>query len=142
MTLDMARRHLRTLGWLYIVMGGLSVLVALAVMLLMVAGGLLSQDADARATLSVGGAVIAALVVFLSIPSFIAGFGLLRYRRWSKVVTLILAALNLFSFPVGTALGIYSFWVLMQDETTRLLASGGRALPSDFNGPLGPPAPM
>jgi hypothetical protein len=33
-----------------------------------------------------------------------------------------------FHIPLGTALGVYGLWVLVNDETRRLLESGG-ALP-------------
>jgi hypothetical protein len=35
---------------------------------------------------------------------------------------LILAVLDVFMVPIGTALGIYSIWVLMQDETAEMFA--------------------
>jgi hypothetical protein len=35
---------------------------------------------------------------------------------------LILGALNLFNIPFGTALGLYTFWVLLNDEAGALFA--------------------
>jgi hypothetical protein len=142
MRLDMAKRHLNILGWLYMAMGALGFLGALVVFLVMVGGGFLAQDPDARVMAAGMGTAIAGLVMLLSAPALIAGYGLLKQRRWSRVLTLVLAALNLFNFPLGTALGIYSFWVLMKEETGRLLASGGRHLPPDLKGPFDPRAPV
>jgi len=40
------------------------------------------------------------------------GLGLLRARRWGRPLALIAAVLALFKFPLGTALGVYTLWVL------------------------------
>ena len=37
-------------------------------------------------------------------------------QRWPRIPALILAGLNLLSIPFGTALGIYTFWVLLPSE--------------------------
>jgi len=36
----------------------------------------------------------------------------------------VLSVPGLLNFPIGTAIGIYSIWVLVQDETARLFGSG------------------
>ena len=48
--------------------------------------------------------------------------GLRRRRPWSRLAGLLLAVLNLFFLPFGTALAAYAFWVLMSDETRRAFA--------------------
>ena len=47
----------------------------------------------------------------------IAGWGLLERQPWARTLALVLAFLNLFHFPLGTALGAYTFWVLMPAES-------------------------
>ena len=71
---------------------------------------------------SVGGS-IAAFLCLLSLPGVICGFGLIKLKSWARVLTLVLAVLNLPNVPLGTALGIYSFWVLLNQET-ELVFSG------------------
>jgi hypothetical protein len=39
-------------------------------------------------------------------------------------MVLVLAILGLFNIPLGTAIGIYSIWALLQTETAQLFASG------------------
>ena len=56
------------------------------------------------------------VLIVLSIPGIIAGIGLLKRKEWARILTLILSALDLFNFPLGTALGIYSIWALVQPE--------------------------
>jgi hypothetical protein len=41
-----------------------------------------------------------------------------------RYLALILAVFDLFNIPIGTAVGAYSIWVLVQDETAQLFAAG------------------
>lgn len=52
----------------------------------------------------------------------IGGIGLLQRKKWGRILILIVAALDLPLFPTGTALSVYSFWVLIQQETEELLS--------------------
>jgi len=56
----------------------------------------------------------------LSIPKIIAGIGLLKKKEWGRILTLIVSFFSLLNFPLGTALGIYSFVILIKEETTQL----------------------
>lgn len=56
--------------------------------------------------------VIAVATVFVAALALIAGIGLLNRRPWGRVVAIIVAILTLVKFPFGTALGIYTLWVL------------------------------
>ena len=42
-----------------------------------------------------------------------AGVGLLQRQGWGRTLTIILGIVALFNVPFGTALGIYTLWVLM-----------------------------
>lgn len=48
-----------------------------------------------------------------SAAGFLAGWGLLQRESWARVLTLILAFVSLINFPFGTAIGIYTLWVLL-----------------------------
>jgi zinc-ribbon domain len=50
---------------------------------------------------------------------FFAGWGLLRREPWARLLTLVLSFLALFNIPLGTALGIYSLWVLLPAQSER-----------------------
>ena len=45
--------------------------------------------------------------------AFIAGYGLVQREPWARVLVVVLAFLSLFNVPFGTALGIYTLWVLL-----------------------------
>lgn len=59
--------------------------------------------------------LIGLLFLALATPSIAAGVGLLRYRSWGRVLTIVLAFLRLLEFPLGTLTAFYSFWVLMSE---------------------------
>ena len=48
---------------------------------------------------------------------FVAGWGLLKREPWARVVTLVLAFISLINFPFGTALGVYTLWVLLPGQS-------------------------
>src|SRR5688572_525304 len=56
------------------------------------------------------------VIAFYAVPSLIAGVGLLMRQSWAMILALIVAALKLFSFPVGTAIGIYAIWIYAEDQ--------------------------
>lgn len=49
--------------------------------------------------------------------------GLLKYKSWARILTLILGVFALFSFPIGTLIAVYTFWVLTNEEAAKLLGS-------------------
>ena len=54
-----------------------------------------------------------------AVAGFLAGWGLLNYRPWARMLTLILGVISLIHVPFGTALGIYTLWVLLPAESER-----------------------
>ncbi len=57
---------------------------------------------------------------FLAVPSVAAGLGLRSYQSWARNLSVVCATLQLAGFPVGTALGIYTFWALLAPEAELL----------------------
>jgi len=58
----------------------------------------------------------ALVIIFMSLPALIAGIGLLAKQKWAMILALIIGCLNIFSFPVGTALGIFTIWVYAEEH--------------------------
>ena len=44
------------------------------------------------------------------------GWGLMQRQPWARIAALILGILALFHPPFGTALGIYTLWVLLSND--------------------------
>ena len=43
----------------------------------------------------------------------LAGIGLMRRDRWARPLAIVVAVLSILRFPFGTALAIYTLWVLL-----------------------------
>ena len=56
--------------------------------------------------------VIATITVAVTALALLVGYGLLTRKPWGRTLAIVIAILSLFRFPVGTALGIYTLWVL------------------------------
>ena len=119
--------HVKVLAILYIVFGVLGTLLGLGFMALLSFIGLAGAASDpdawmAMPILGITGAALGVFLLILSLPGIIAGIGLLKYRPWARILTIVLSALNLMNFPIGTILGIYGLWVMLSDEGSRLFA--------------------
>jgi hypothetical protein len=120
-------QQVKVLGILHIVLAAMTLLGGVIVFFILggVAGlvGASASDGDAAIAIPVlagVGAFLAGLMVFLSIPGFLAGWGLMNFRPWARVLALVLAALNLFNIPFGTALSVWAFYVLLSREGSAL----------------------
>ena len=123
--------HRRTLGILNLVWGGLGAVSGISLLLLF--GGVASilsrfavQEPDARLAVSIigfAGTFLFFILLLLSIPSLIAGYGLVAERSWCVTLGIVVSALHLLNIPFGTMLGIYGLWVLLP-------RSGGSTPPS------------
>ncbi len=121
------QQHVRILGYLNIIYGSFGILIGLFVFLALggVAGFISQIDpsVDAQTVgpilVMVGTFVVIALVV-VSAPSIVAGIGLLGFKPWARILTIVLSALHLISIPFGTALGIYGLWVLLSGPSEAL----------------------
>jgi zinc-ribbon domain len=60
---------------------------------------------------------LATLFVLIAIAGLLAGWGLLERKGWARTLVLVLAVLALFNLPWGTALGIYTLWVLLPETS-------------------------
>jgi hypothetical protein len=87
------------------------------------------NEPDAQIAIPIVGAVGVGLFLFLlalSLPGIIAGVGLLQFRPWARLLTIILSALNLMNIPIGTLVGGYGLWVMLSAETEPLFVSPSR----------------
>lgn len=120
--------HVKVLGWLFIVFGVFYVMLAFgfSAVLGIIATFVASQgDPDSAVGASVLGLAGGAAFIFwlcIGIPGILAGWGLLNYKPWARILAIVLSAIRLINIPIGTALGIYGLWVLFSKETETLFA--------------------
>ena len=64
--------------------------------------------------------VVAIVLLAKAALGFLAGFGLLQHDKWARVLALVIGFVSLFTnIPFGTALGIYTMWVLLSTDSER-----------------------
>jgi len=61
--------------------------------------------------------VVGGLILIKAAVGFMAGWGLLQREAWARVMALVVAFVALFNVPLGTALGIYTLWVLLPGQS-------------------------
>jgi len=121
-------RHIDLLAVFYQMWGTLA-LVAGAAILILAIGALAIVTSAERAALGpdMAASLTAGFFFIFAAGALVwggihlwTGFSLRAHRGWARLVGLALAVLNLFFLPVGTALAVYTFWVLLSNETRRL----------------------
>lgn len=61
--------------------------------------------------------VVATYTIVSASLAFVTGYGLLTRRRWGRTLAIVTAILALFKPLLGTALGVYTLWVLVPAES-------------------------
>jgi hypothetical protein len=64
--------------------------------------------------------------LILAVAGICVGWGLMRYEPWARIVAIIVGILALFHPPFGTALGIYTLWVLLSNDAATLYDQAAR----------------
>ncbi len=114
-------RHVQLIGILWIVYGIMGLLFAFFVFLVLFGVSFIPDMGDiAPGILRLVAWVSSLFFLALALPEIIAGLGLLKRKEWARILTLIVSFFHLISFPLGTALGVYSFVILLKPETVKL----------------------
>ncbi len=120
-------KHISVLGILHIVRGSLVLLLGLFAFAFFAGIGSISGDTTAMGILSLIGTIAVIFMAVIAIPSIVAGIGLLHRREWGRILALVVGILSLIDIPIGTALGVYTIWVLM-DDSVRPYFNGGTSV--------------
>ncbi len=129
------QNHITLLGVLHIARGALILLIGIIIFGLLAGIGVISDDSTALGVLGFVGTALMLLLVALAIPCVLAGIGVLLRREWGRITALVVGILSLIDIPIGTAIGVYSIWLLMNDETRELFQNRQAAV-------VQPPAPV
>lgn len=62
-------------------------------------------------------------ITLVSLAQIVGGCGLLGHKSWSRILILVLGILILPRFPFGTALGIYTLWVVFRPGMKEMMVS-------------------
>lgn len=136
--------HVRVAAWLHIALAVLTLgLVGFAAL------GLAAFSQWGRTDISllkiVGGTVLLGLGLFPLIE-IVGAAKLLDGKPSGRIITMVFSVIHVLNFPVGTAVCVYSFWVLLRDPPkkthaavpagVRTMATDARPLPSSTNADL------
>lgn len=114
--LDSLDGHIDLLGWIFIVSNLFVVFIIAFVTMLMLGVGLLAGEPGMLGGMEIFSLVIAMVMLFFAVPGMLAGWGLLKRKSWARVLALVIGILNIMSFPIGTAVGMYTVYVLLLRE--------------------------
>jgi len=115
-------QHVPILGWLLIAGNAICLLAGGFVFIILLSAGVISGEGEAMGILAIVGASIAVLLTLLALPGIVAGYGLLKRRSWGRILAVVIGVLGLVNFPIGTAIGIYTLWVLFQQAANEYFA--------------------
>jgi membrane-associated protease RseP (regulator of RpoE activity) len=110
-------KHINIVAALQIGLSIFNLVIAFLIFTVLKLVGGFVDEPNANTILSLIADILAIVFIVVSIPGILAGMGLYKRKEWARVLTLVLSIIEIFSFPFGTAIGIYSIWALIQPET-------------------------
>ncbi len=120
--------HVKILSWIFIVLGGIGVLLGIVMMFscgAVTAAAGMSGEQDAAAAAGILGSffgIITFVVLILSVLEIMTGVALLKGKSWARMVGIVICILSLLNIPIGTAIGIYGLWIFFSEEGKALFA--------------------
>jgi len=123
-------KNVTVLGILFIAYSAIGLATGLLVFFVLFGAGTIAElspgaaaPVDVLPILITIGSFICGFFVVSSIPGIVAGIGLLKFRSWARILTLVLSIIYLLEVPLGTALGVYGLWVLFNQEAVKLFTA-------------------
>ncbi len=115
------KKHVTMVAALHIGFGTIGVIGAIIVHFVIGFAGSFVKDVEVASTvlnfLSTG---LPLIIGVISLIKLVGGIGLLSYQKWARIFVLIVSALGCLNIPIGTVIGVYSIWVLMQEEVIKM----------------------
>lgn len=122
--------HKRALSIIHIVIGALTLasVAFIAVFMDAIVPFFLEEVADsgdpqAAAFMELGITVLRTVFYFIillvTLPSIIGGIAVLYGKSWGMVLLMISGCISLLNIPVGTAKGVYTIWVFVEDNKVK-----------------------
>jgi hypothetical protein len=118
LSLQDLKLHIPIVGWLMIIGSVMLLAIGVVGFFFLTSLGVAIGEPETTFILGTIGTWGGIFFVLLALPGFLAGYGLLKQREWGRILAIVIAFLNLLNFPLGTLLGIYALWVLLQTNAT------------------------
>jgi hypothetical protein len=119
------------LGILFIVWGLLTALVGVSTLALGVGAAALIASAShdgggvAAGVMAIVFTGLALIAILWGAAHVAAGIPLRRHRPWARMMALVLGSVDLLLLPYGTALGIYTLWLLLREDGKKMFLADG-----------------
>ncbi len=123
-------QHVKIIGIIYIVFGALVVFGGLLLMLGLMVGGAALEVANPESIEGIGailagvGFIAGLFVIAVGTLEIVVAVNLRNFKPWARIAQMVISALGLLSFPIGTAVGIYALWALLNKDTASLFEEG------------------
>ncbi len=126
-------KHITLVGVLNIVYRGLAIIVALILIVLalgfgsffefLIQSGSIKPHEIPLEVLNIVPlilVIVSVVIITISTIGIIGAVGVLKRKEWARILLLVISFFNLVRVPLGTILGVYSIWVLLNNETIKL----------------------
>jgi hypothetical protein len=116
------KKHVTIVGAIHIGFGILGLIAAIVIFFALhfARGFIPDQEEVPVMVLNFLAVSLPLLVGFMSTLGLVGGIGLLSYLSWARYLIIVVAALGCLNIPIGTLKGVYSLWVLLQDDTVKM----------------------
>jgi hypothetical protein len=115
------KKHVTVVGALHIGLGTLGLIGAMVIFFaLRFARGVVGNDEIPSVVLGFLSVSLPLLVGGLSALGVVGGIGVLAFKPWARILVMVISVIGCINIPIGTLAGVYSLWVMMQDETVKL----------------------
>jgi hypothetical protein len=126
------RRHVDLAGVLYMLWGGMTLLLSVSLLSIGLAAAAIGASAGAgEAGPNLAAGLVAAAFFALAGAGCVfggahlwVGSRLRRFRDRARIFAIVLSILDLVLVPFGTALGIYALWALLHEGSKGLFDAG------------------
>jgi hypothetical protein len=111
--------HLKVVAVLHFVLGAFGLIGALVIFAIFGAGAgitLWQGEHGVSALIAFVAMCIGGLIGLKALPDIIGAWALLAGKSWARLLMMFLGFLDLLHFPIGTAIGVYTLWVLFRED--------------------------
>ena len=122
-------QHTKYLGYSHLGYGGLMALMGLAMIGFINGIFRLDPNGPPFGVMILFSLFITLMYGLMTVPSFIAAYGLLKKKKWAKTASIVGGVTAAMNFPIGTAVCVYTFWLLFSEPGKAIFEKSTYQLP-------------